>query len=88
VLVLQPNYRLVGAAYWDFIDHRVALTVRSLEEAARLGGFEMVCVIKRFLPCTTKSWLPRNAALVRAYLAFPPAWLVLGRQTLYVGRLA
>ena len=24
VVVLQPNIRLVGARYWDFIDHRVA----------------------------------------------------------------
>ena len=24
VIVLQPNIRLVGAAYWDFIDHKVA----------------------------------------------------------------
>ena len=23
VIVLQPNIKLVGGAYWDFIDHRV-----------------------------------------------------------------
>ena len=40
----------------------------------------------RFLPYTTKSRFPQHPLLVRAYLAFPPAWLVLGRQTLYVGR--
>lgn len=88
VIVLQPNYRLVGAAYWDFIDHRVALTDRSLEEAAQLAGFATRRMVKRFLPFSTKSRLPQHPALVRAYLAFPPAWLVLGRQTLYVGRLA
>ena len=40
VLVLQPNIRLVGAAYWDFIDHKVALTEKSLVEAGELAGLE------------------------------------------------
>jgi SAM-dependent methyltransferase len=39
IIVLQPNIRLVGNAYWDFIDHRVALTEHSLLEAAHLTGF-------------------------------------------------
>jgi SAM-dependent methyltransferase len=87
VIVLQPNIRLTGAAYWDFIDHKVALTERSVIEAAGLCGFETERLIKRFLPYTTKSRLPQDRRLVRAYLAFRPAWLLLGRQTLYVGRL-
>jgi len=85
VLILQPNIRLVGGRYWDFIDHQTALTEKSLAEAARMAGFTTRQVIARFLPYTTKSRMPQNAALVRAYLAFPPAWLVLGKQTLYVG---
>ena len=39
----------------------------------------------RFLPYSTKSRLPKHPALVRAYLAFPTAWRLLGKQTLYVG---
>ena len=85
VVVLQPNIRLVGAAYWDFIDHRVALTERSLVEAAELGGIRTVQVITRFLPFTTGRLLPSSASLVSLYLAFPPAWWLLGRQTLYIG---
>ena len=50
-----------------------------------MAGFETRQVIARFLPYTTKSRLPQSAALVRAYLAFPPAWLLLGKQTLYLG---
>ena len=57
--MLQPNIRLTGAAYWDFIDHKVALTERSLVEAAELCGFETERLIKRFLPYTTKSRLPQ-----------------------------
>jgi 2-polyprenyl-3-methyl-5-hydroxy-6-metoxy-1,4-benzoquinol methylase len=85
VIVLQPNIRLVGGHYWDFIDHSVALTERSLVEAAELAGLATRELIVRFLPFTTKSRIPQHPLLVRAYLALPPAWLLLGKQTLYVG---
>jgi len=85
VVVLQPDIKLVGAAYWDFIDHRVPLTADSLCEAAAFAGFEHQVVIRRFLPYSTKSRLPSHPLLVRAYLSFPPAWRLLGKQTLYVG---
>jgi SAM-dependent methyltransferase len=84
VIVLQPNIRLVGPRYWDFIDHRVALTERSLLEAAELANLHTVDLITRFLPFSTKGRLPSDPRLVRAYLAFRPAWLLLGRQTLLV----
>jgi 2-polyprenyl-3-methyl-5-hydroxy-6-metoxy-1,4-benzoquinol methylase len=85
LIILQPNIRLIGGAYWHFIDHKTALTERSLMEAAELAGFQHYKVVTRFLPYTTKSHLPRAQVLVRMYLAFPPAWLLLGKQTLYVG---
>jgi SAM-dependent methyltransferase len=83
-LVLQPNIRLVGPRYWDFIDHKVALTERSLLEAAELADLHTVDLITRFLPYSTKGRLPTDARLVRAYLRFRPAWWLLGRQTLLV----
>jgi SAM-dependent methyltransferase len=86
VVILQPNIRLTGARYWDFIDHKVALTERSLVEAAETAGFETERVVVRFLPYTTKSRVPQHPLLVRAYLHVPLAWRVLGGQTLYVGR--
>jgi SAM-dependent methyltransferase len=85
VIVLQPNIRLVGQAYWDFIDHKVALTEKSLVEAAELAGFRTMTLVTRFLPYTTKSRFPQHPRLVRAYLAFRPGWLLFGGQTLYVG---
>ena len=84
VIVLQPNIRLVGPRYWDFIDHKVALTERSLLEAAELAELRTVELITRFLPYSTKGRLPADPRLVRAYLAFPPAWRLMGRQTLLV----
>lgn len=86
VIVLQPNIRLTGNRYWDFVDHRTALTERSLVEAGALAGLETEKVVVRFLPFTTKSRLPQARALVSGYLALRPAWLLLGKQTLYVGR--
>jgi 2-polyprenyl-3-methyl-5-hydroxy-6-metoxy-1,4-benzoquinol methylase len=86
VIVLQPNIRLTKGAYWNFIDHKTALTEQSLMEAAALAGFRHRKVITRFIPYTTKSRLPQAAFLVRMYLAFPPAWLLMGKQTLYVGQ--
>jgi len=85
VVILQPNIRLTGGAYWDFIDHKTPITERSLSEAASIAGFRRVTVVTRFLPYTTKGRLPNHPLLVRGYLAFPPAWRLLGRQTLYVG---
>ncbi|HEY7701841.1 MAG TPA: methyltransferase domain-containing protein [Candidatus Limnocylindrales bacterium] len=84
-IILQPNIRLVGPRYWDFIDHKVALTERSLLEAAELAQLHTVELITRFLPYSTKGRLPTDARLVRAYLRFRPAWWLLGRQTLFVG---
>ena len=86
LIVLQPNIRYVGAAYWDFIDHHVALTDRSLIEAATAAGFVVERLIPRFLPYTTKSRLPQSSWLVRGYLRFSPAWRVMGKQALLIAR--
>jgi len=88
VVILQPNIRLVGARYWDFIDHHVALTERSLEEAATVAGLRTEILLTRFLPYSTISSLPRDPRLVRLYLRVPPARWLLGKQSLYVGRRA
>jgi SAM-dependent methyltransferase len=87
VLVMQPNIRLVGHAYWDYLDHRVALTERSLAEAAAVAGFRTLTLITRFLPYTFRGRLPATPLLVRAYLSFPPVWRLMGKQTLFVGQL-
>jgi SAM-dependent methyltransferase len=86
VVVLQPNIRLIGGAYWDFIDHKVALTEKSLVEAGELAGHETEHLVRRFLPYTTKSRLPQTALLLRIYLALPPLQWLMGKQMLVVGR--
>jgi ubiquinone/menaquinone biosynthesis C-methylase UbiE len=83
-LVLQPNIRFCARDYWMFFDHVTPVDDRALAEAFTLTGFEVTHVVPRFLPFTTKSRLPRSARLVRAYLAFPLAWRVFGKQSFLV----
>jgi SAM-dependent methyltransferase len=84
LIILQPNVRLTGGSYWDFIDHRVPLTEKSLVEAAMLANLRPIHVTTRFLPYSTKGRLPQFGILVRWYLRLPIVWRILGKQTLLV----
>lgn len=85
-LVLGPNIRAVPGAYWDFWDHHLPLSERSLAEGLLVAGFTLERVIGRFLPYSTKSRLPQAAFLVAAYLHLPIAWRILGKQFFVVAR--
>jgi SAM-dependent methyltransferase len=86
LLVLQPNIRLTKAAYWDFVDHSLPITEKSLAEALALSGFAIDTMKVRFLPYTTSSSLPISPALIKLYLRVPPAQYLLGKQTFVVAR--
>ncbi len=86
LIVLQPNIRAVGTAFWDFLDHTLPLTEKGMTEALELSGFEIIERRARFLPYTTRSALPRWPWLVRLYLAIRPAHWLLGKQMLVVAR--
>ena len=85
LLVLQPDLRLTGAAFWDFLDHRFPVTVPRMIEAARLVGLAPERVINRFLPYTMNCCIPTYPMLVSLYLALMPisGWL-LGKQAFVV----
>ena len=80
LLVLQPNIAAVGGQYWDFLDHHLPLTEKTVVEGLEVSGFEVREVRARFLPYTTKSRLPQHPALVRIYLRVPIAHRLLGGQ--------
>jgi SAM-dependent methyltransferase len=80
LLILQPNIRFAYREYWDFIDHVLPLSEKSLAEALMLKGFRIDKMIPRFLPYSTKSGLPVNSFLVKWYLRLPFAWRILGKQ--------
>ncbi len=86
-LILQPNIHFCYRDYWMFFDHVTPLDHHSLTEALETNGFEVVRTIIRFLPYTTKGRLPNSLVLVRAYLRFPIAWRLFGRQTFVVANV-
>ena len=86
ILILQPNIRYVHDKYWDFFDHRIPLTDKSLAEALVIAGFDIHRILPKFLPYTTKGGLPSFPLLVRIYLRIPLAWRILGKQAFVVGR--
>ncbi len=88
LLLMQPNIRAVGAAFWDFMDHSLPLTEKGMVEALTLSGFEILECRARFLPYSTKGWLPQWSPLIRMYLACPPARWLLGKQMLIHSRRA
>jgi SAM-dependent methyltransferase len=80
LLILQPNLAYLHGRFFDFLDHHLPLTHVTMEEALAISGFRVIRCIPRFLPFTTRSRIPQSPWLVRLYLAFPPAWMLLGKQ--------
>jgi SAM-dependent methyltransferase len=85
ILVLGPNIRYTARLYWDFFDHHLPLSDRSMSEALELSGFRIEEVRARFLPYTVKSRLPRWPILLRLYLRCRPLQVLFGRQMFLVG---
>jgi len=86
-VVMGPNIRYLPGLYWDYYDHHIALSERSLAELLAISSFEVEEVVPRFLPYTVKSGGPRWEWLVHLYLSARPfAWNLLGKQFLVVAR--
>ena len=81
-LIMGPNIKYLSKEYWDFYDHYLPLSHLSLEEGLVQAGFEIVEVVPRFLPYSTRSALPKASFLISMYLKFPLAWALLGKQFL------
>jgi SAM-dependent methyltransferase len=86
LLILGPNIRFTGAAYWDFFDHLIPLTHKTLIEALATANFETEELIPRFLPYTTTDGKLTPLFLIRLYLRVPLAWRIMGAQFFAVAR--
>jgi SAM-dependent methyltransferase len=84
LVALGPNIKFLPGKYWDFWDHFLPLTEKSLAEGLVNEGFEIERVLDRFLPYTTVGRRRYPAAFVRLYLRLRPAWKLLGKQFLVV----
>ena len=72
LLILQPNIKYVKGQYWDFFDHKIPLTESALLELGEMLQFKSKVCIKRFLPYTTKSGLPKGPLIIWLYLMLMP----------------
>jgi len=72
ILILQPNIKYTGSKYWDFIDHKLPLTENALIECGEIHGFKTVACVKKFLPYTTKSALPKASWIIALYCKLMP----------------
>ncbi|HEX2730887.1 MAG TPA: class I SAM-dependent methyltransferase [Polyangiaceae bacterium] len=86
IALLGPNVRFVPGDYWDFWDHHVPLSERSIAEALELTGFEVVQKLDRFLPYTMSDGRRAPLVLVKAYLRMPWAWRYFGKQFLVIAK--
>jgi glycosyltransferase involved in cell wall biosynthesis/SAM-dependent methyltransferase len=79
-IAMGPNVRLLPGDYWDFWDHTVPISDRSLIEVVQMHQLEVIDTYDRFLPYTMHSLWPRAAFLVRLYLHSRMAWPIFGKQ--------
>jgi SAM-dependent methyltransferase len=84
LIAMGPNIKYVPGAYWDFFDHYLALTEKSLSEVLRNCGFEIRVCRPRFLPYTMSNGGEYPIWMLRAYLSLPFAWSIFGKQFLIV----
>jgi hypothetical protein len=86
VLILGPNFRCCARDYYDYFDHHLPLTEKSVAEALQLAGFDVEVAQSRTLPFTFRSRLPSWPWLVWLYLRLPWLWRFFGAQFFLVGR--
>ena len=81
LLIMQPDISLVGHEYWDFFDHKIAITFASLVEVLHAIGFSISDNRYPFLPYSTKvKFLPLWPPLLKIYLKIRPLHYLFGKQ--------
>ncbi len=86
LVCLGPNVRYLPGLYWDYFDHYIALTDRSLGEALAQAGFSIEYSVDRFLPYSMSEGRERPLVALQLYLKLRPAWRLFGKQFLVVAR--
>ncbi|MEY3397266.1 MAG: hypothetical protein RJA79_1322 [Actinomycetota bacterium] len=78
--IMGPNFRFSANEYYDFADHLLPLSDRTVEE--HLAAVDMKCerIVPRFLPLAFRSQRFSHPLLVKLYLAVPFFWRFYGKQ--------
>jgi SAM-dependent methyltransferase len=85
MIAMGPNIKYLPGSYWDFWDHYLPLTEKSLREAMESRQFKIEQCFGKFLPYTMVSGYRYPVILIRIYLRLRPAWRVFGKQFLVLG---
>ena len=86
IIAMGPNISVLGGNYWDFWDHHVALSDKSLRELLSIHDFKIVSCLKRFLPYNMIRVKKRPLFLVSLYLKIPFFWNIFGKQFLLIAQ--
>jgi SAM-dependent methyltransferase len=86
IICLGPNIRFLHGAYWDFWDHFLPLTDRSMIEILTLTGFTVERVEPRFLPYSMSQGFTPPIGFLTLYIRLPFLWRILGKQFLLIAR--
>jgi SAM-dependent methyltransferase len=84
LLAMGPNIRFLASEYWDFWDHLLALSDRSIAEGLENCGFTILENHDRFLPYTMVNRREQPLFILSLYLKLRPAWKFFGRQFLII----
>ena len=88
LICMGPNIKYLPGRYWDFWDHHIELTERSLAELLEMHDFTIEKCTAKFLPYTMVNDYRFPLVFVRMYLLFPVAWKLFGKQFLIIARNA
>jgi SAM-dependent methyltransferase len=72
LILMGPNIRFAASTYWDFYDHHVPLSDRSVCELLRTVGLELERVESRFLPLTVRTRLRDGFGSSMRIFSFAP----------------
>jgi SAM-dependent methyltransferase len=84
LIALGPNIRYLSGEYWDFWDHYLPLTERSLSEGLQNLGFAITEKHPRFLPYRMAGTRPVPMTFVSLYVRLPFLWRFFGKQFLVI----
>ena len=70
-IIMGPNFKHCTKEYFDYADHIIPLTDKSIVEHLISAGYEVTNIHPKFLPYSFNSILPASRTLTRIYLKIP-----------------
>lgn len=87
LVIMMPNIKYVKEDFWDYLDHSLPLSDRSMLEALDIACFTPLTVFPRFLPYTIKHRRHEPPLfLLRIYLKARWLWPIFGKQMLITAK--